>query len=52
MHYEIVPAKEADAWVAEAIDYDSEGEIYSVLFYGHSAKRRAEEYVEWKNATA
>lgn len=36
-------------WRAEAIDHDSEGECYVVIFSGPDAQARAQEYAAWKN---
>lgn len=50
MQYEVVPSKlDAGTWLAEAIDHESEGEIYCASFYGQKAKERAQEYAAWKN---
>jgi hypothetical protein len=37
-----------DEWRVEAIDYESEGEVYVAIFSGSEAKERAEEYAAWK----
>jgi hypothetical protein len=34
----------------EAIDTDSDGEVYIAIFTGPDAKSRAKEYAKWKNA--
>lgn len=53
LFYECQKSKSCiDEWVVEAIDYDSEGEIYAATFSGHGAQERAEEYAAWKNAKA
>ena len=36
------------AWIVEAIDHHSEGEIYHALFTGPGARQRAHEYAAWK----
>lgn len=51
MIYECAPSRlTPDEWVVEAIDHESEGEVYAALFSGPGAKERAEEYATWKNA--
>jgi len=53
MIYETVSVTEdPGAWLVEAIDHDSEGEVYSALFYGMNAEKRAREYAAWKSAQA
>jgi hypothetical protein len=51
MKYEI---KESDnrsgEYLAVAVNEDSGGEVFSALFSGPDAKRRAEEYAAWKNS--
>lgn len=37
-------------WSAEAVDYDSDGEIYLVLFLCPNSRKMAEEYAALKNA--
>ncbi len=37
-------------FLAFAVDNDSRGEEYIVLFSGPKARERAEEYVAWKNS--
>lgn len=50
MHYECVKSDTAkDEWIVEAIDYQSEGEIYMTLFVGLKAEERAKEYTAWQN---
>lgn len=50
MHYEAVPDRYTPgSWCAEAIDYDSEGECYKVIFVGPNSEARAREYAMWKN---
>lgn len=49
MNYEIAESPDvAGGRLVEAIDYDSEGEVYSALFYGPKAEERAREYAAWK----
>jgi hypothetical protein len=49
MNYEVQPSSTTpDEWVVEAIDHDSEGEVYSAIFSGPGAKERAEEYAAWR----
>ena len=51
MKYEL---KESEARsgddLAVAVNEDSHGEVFSALFSGPDAKRRAEEYIAWKNS--
>jgi hypothetical protein len=52
LKYEAVPDQfTPGAWCAEAIDHDSEGECYKVIFIGPDSEARAREYVAWKSAT-
>lgn len=39
-------------WRIEGIDYESDGEIYSVVFSGPNAEERAREYLSWKQPNA
>jgi hypothetical protein len=51
MKYEVVAASaNPDEAKVEAIDHDSEGEIYMVEFSGPRAHARAQEYATWKNS--
>jgi hypothetical protein len=51
MTYEVLrDAHSVDEWCAEAIDFESEGECYKVIFYGPDSEARAREYAAWKNA--
>jgi hypothetical protein len=53
MTYEAVQDRtNSSEWRVEAIDYESEGEIFVALFSGPKAKERAEEYAVWKNESA
>lgn len=36
-------------WRVEAIDYESEGEIYVAVFTGPDAEKRAREYASFKS---
>ena len=48
MTYEIAECKYYPGeWIAEAIDYESEGECYMVRFTGPRAEARAKAYVGW-----
>ena len=50
LHYEILPDPKDDAiYLVEAINYESEGEVYSALFIGPKAQERAAEYAGFKN---
>ncbi len=35
----------------EAIDTQSEGEVYTTIFTGPDAPARAQEYADWKNSS-
>jgi len=51
MEYEVVQSAGAvNEWRVEAIDHESEGEVYVALFSGPNAKQRAEEYATWKSS--
>ena len=51
MKYEIKESEEhSGEYLAIAVNEESRGEICSVLFSGPEAKRRAEEYADWKNS--
>jgi hypothetical protein len=50
MHWETgESATHPGYWSAEAVDYDSEGEIYVVLFLCPNSRKMAEEYAALKN---
>ncbi len=50
MRYETVKDRHLpDTWRTEAIDFDSEGEVYVAIFSGPLAEERAREYARWKN---
>jgi len=38
---------EFQEWAVEAIDYESEGDVYVTLFSGPLSERRAREYAEF-----
>ncbi|MBX3362423.1 MAG: hypothetical protein KF705_13440 [Phycisphaeraceae bacterium] len=44
------PTSPSGAWSAGVVDYASEGEVYTVEFWGYHAEERAREYAAWKNA--
>jgi hypothetical protein len=49
VNYEVQPSRlTPDEWVVEAIEHESEGEVYAALFSGPGAQGRAEEYATWK----
>lgn len=51
MEYEVVETRNVPGeWRVEAIDYESEGECYLVIFSGPNAHQRAEEYAIWESA--
>jgi hypothetical protein len=50
MKYEIKESEDRSGeYLAVAINEDSGGEVFSALFSGPEAKKRAEEYAAWKN---
>lgn len=50
MDYEIIQSKDnSGEYIVEAIDFESDGEIYVTIFSGPDAKQRAEEYCAFKN---
>jgi hypothetical protein len=50
IHYEAFEDKQfAPDWRVEAVDDESEGEVYVTIFSGPRARERAEEYASWKN---
>ena len=53
LNYEVKESrKRPDDWIVGAIDYDSEGEVYTAAFSGVAAEERAREYAVWKNSQA
>jgi hypothetical protein len=51
MKYEVKESPgERGAYAAIAVNEANHNEIFSVLFSGPDARRRAEEYAAWKNA--
>lgn len=53
MMYETIQDRHhPDDWRVEAIDRESDGEIYVTIFSGHDAQERATEYSDWKNEQA
>jgi hypothetical protein len=52
MDYQCMYSSRDSGWVVEAINSDSDGEIYRALFTGPEAENRAREYADWKGATA
>jgi hypothetical protein len=52
MEYQVLQDSEnKDRWLAQAINFECEGEIYTVLFLGYDAEERAREYADWKNSS-
>ena len=50
LHYEVAADMlNVGDYRVEAIDSDSDGEVYIAIFTGPEAKTRAEEYANWKN---
>ena len=47
MEYEV--KQDGSEWRVEAIDYESEGEVYVAIFSGPQSQERAEEYADVKN---
>jgi hypothetical protein len=51
MKYEVKQSEDrAGDYLAVAVNEDRHGEVFSALFSGPDAKKRAEEYVAWKNS--
>jgi len=51
MEYETIADRhEPEQWRVEAINHDSEGEVFVAIFTGSLARERAEEYAAWKNS--
>ena len=51
MRYEVEQSPEhPKEYVVAAVNEDSKGELYVVLFSGPDAQKRAQEYAEWKNS--
>jgi hypothetical protein len=51
IHFEVIAdSLNAGDYRVEAIDNDSDGEIYVTIFSGPDAQIRAEEYARWKNS--
>lgn len=51
MKYDALPDRYTPgSWCAEAVDYESEGECYKVIFIGPDSEARAREYAAWKTA--
>ena len=51
MKYEVKPSEDRQGdYIAVAVNDDHQGELFSALFSGPDAKKRAEEYVAWKNS--
>jgi hypothetical protein len=51
MKYELKKSEDRSGdYMAVAVNEDSHGEVFSALFSGPDAKKRAEEYVAWKNS--
>jgi hypothetical protein len=51
MKYKVYKCKQYQGcWHTEAIDFDSDGEIYLTMFDGPCAEELAREYAQWKNS--
>lgn len=49
MTHEVIQSnRDPGEWRVEAIDYESDGQIYVAIFTGPDARQRAHEYAEWK----
>lgn len=49
MQWEIYPHEDGSGdWVAEAFNFEGDGEIFTAIFSGPSAEGRAREYVSWQ----
>jgi hypothetical protein len=48
LEYEVIEGVHGE-WRVEAVDDESEGEVYQVIFSGPKAKERAEEYASLQN---
>jgi hypothetical protein len=51
MQYEMKASRFEGEWVVEAINEESDGEIYVTVFAGPEAKARAAEYAAWKQCS-
>ena len=47
MKYEVI--QDGSEWRVEAIDYDSDGQVYVAIFSGPGAQARAREYARFKS---
>jgi hypothetical protein len=53
VQYEAVESKgHPGEWRVEAINQESDGEVYVTIFSGPKARERAREYAEWKKTSA
>lgn len=51
MQYEVAESQDMPGtWRVEAINHESEGQIYGAVFFGPQSQQRAEEYAAWKTA--
>ena len=49
--YELAQSRDTiNEYRVEGIDYSTDGQVYVAIFSGLSAKERAEEYAQFKNA--
>jgi len=53
MEWDIFKSEDGSGnWVVQAMDFDGDGEIYTVIFSDFDAKARAREYYNWKTEVA
>lgn len=51
MEYEVIQSQDVPGeWRVEAIDFETDGQVYVTIFSGPEAQERAHEYAAWKNA--
>ena len=53
MEWDIFKSEDGSGnWVVQAMDFDGDGEIYTVTFSDCNAKARAREYYNWKTSVS
>ena len=51
MEWDIFKSEDGSGhWVVQAMNFDADGEIYTVTFSDSDAKARAKEYYNWKTS--
>ena len=51
MEWDIFKSEDGSGnWVVQAMNFDGDGEIYTVTFSDSDAKTRAREYYNWKSS--